>query len=1050
MRLPEFGVRRPVAAIMIFLAATAMGIVSLMFLNLDLMPKIDVPAISVVTVYAGAGPKEVENRVTKVLESQLSTVTGLDKLESSSQENVSIITLRFEWGTDLSEATNDIRDRVALARKDLPDTVKEPYIFKFDLSRMPILVMGVAATGKSRQGLRKLVDDQLAEPLKRLEGVAHVMVMGGVSRQIRVELDRRRLEATGVSLNQVMGLLAASNVSIPGGHLSLGRTDYLLRVPAEFKTVAQVGQLVVGQNPRTGSPVHLKEIARVRDDVEEATQFIEVDQGTGVILMISKQSGANTLEVTRRVRKELNWLQKGLPDDVKLVEIQDYAKYINLTVNNLKNAVIWGGLLVLLVLLVFLRNLRGSLIVAIAVPTSLVVTFVLMFAFGFTLNIMSLMSLSIAIGLVVDDSIVVLENIQRHRAAGAPANEGAIAGASEVSQAVIAASLSTMVIFVPVLFIGGIVGILFQQLALIITMALLASLAVSQILVPSLSARLLVVKPPSGTMGWLFQQSEKVFVGLESIYTGLLAWGLRHRVTVITGVIGACAASLLAVPHMKTEFLPSHDTAKVQVAVELPVGTRKEITGRVVRTMSARIQRTVPELKGQFTMWGAGKEGAEFASMLGMGQGSNYAVILMTLSSKDKRQESNKEIAEKLRPFLESFPAAKVLINTDDPMTALLGTGGALQVVVRGHDEHTASNLARQVADRMRAIRGVTDISISRKEGVPELQVQVDRDKASALGLNAATIAMTVRNAFNGVTVTKYRVKGDEHDIFLQLRPEDRKQISDLTGLTVRSMAGKLVSLGNVAKVVHGTGPVKIERIDQERVIRVSASIQGRDLGGVSAELKRGIDTIKVPAGFSLKIGGAREEQKKSFKLLFAALLLGILLVYMVMAAQFESLREPFIIIFSVPFAMVGALWAFVVTGQSLSLLSFIGVIMLVGIVVKNGIVLIDYVNILRARGKTVAEAVQEGGRHRLRPVLMTAITTICGMLPLALARGEGAEIWNGMAIVVIGGLMVSTVITLIFAPILYSVFEQGRERRLQRKRADRHQADVQASEEVA
>ncbi|MCD6498810.1 MAG: efflux RND transporter permease subunit [Deltaproteobacteria bacterium] len=1037
MTLPEFGVRRPVAAIMVFLAVVVIGVVALTRLNMDLMPKFDLPVISVITIYRGAGPKEVEQRVTKVLETQLATVTDLDRVESTSQENASIITLRFDWGTDLTEAANEIRDKLSLAKKRLPDGADEPYMMKLDMSQMPILMLGISASGPSRRGLKKLIEDKVADPLKRLPGVATVMVMGGAKRQVRVELDQRRLQATGIGLDQVMGLLASSNLNVPGGVLDTGRTSYTVRVPAEFESPAQIGQLVVGQNPRTGAPVHLADVAHIVDGPERATQFLEANGHTAVGLMIAKQSGANTVEVTKRVRAELKRMGKQLPRDLQIVEIKDYSKDISNTVDNLKETILWGGILVLLVVLLFLRNLRGSLIVALSIPTSLVVTFALMFMMGYTLNMISLTSLAIAIGMVVDDSIVVLENIHRHRTSGARALEGASEGASEVGMAVTASTLSTLAIFLPVVFLGGIVGIFFTQLAAIVSMALIASLAVSLILVPTLSSRLLVVKPPSGVMGWLFRQSERIFDGLERGYGAILGWALRHRVVVITGIVAVCGASLVTVPYLKTEFMPEQDTGSLTVSVEMPVGTRHEITGRIVRRINERLRRAVPETRSTMSMWGSGEEGQEATAMLGMGQGPNYGIVMATLGSRDKRARTTKEVAKSLRPFLATLPATRARLNSGDPMqTALLGGARPITVEVRGHDEKIAARLARRVAAGLKRISGITDVDISRKEGVPELDVHVDRDKAAALGLNIAAVAMTVRNAFNGVTVSKYRVGGDEYDIFVRLRPEDRSSPDDLAGLTVKSMLGKTIRLENVARIVRSVGPEKIERKNQERLIYVGADIEGRDLGSVAEDVRNMVDRIQVPPGFSLRIGGAREEQQKSFHLLYLALLLGIALVYIVMAAQFESLRDPFIILFAIPFAIVGALWAFVLTGQTLSVLSFIGVIMLVGIVVKNGIVLVDYINILRARGLGVTDAVRQGGRHRLRPVLMTALTTILGMLPLAMSRGEGAEMWNALATAVIGGLAVSTVITLIFVPTLYAVFEQGRERRLARKRA--------------
>ncbi len=1031
MKLSEFGVKRPVAAVVLFAGVVAMGLFSLSRLNVDLTPKIDIPAVTVVTVYPGAGPREVEQRITKVLESELASVSGLDKMESLSQESVSMITLRFQWGQDLTEATNDIRDQVARARKKLPASVETPYVSKFDLAQMPILVMGFSATGASRAQLRDVIDDRIVEPLKRVDGVGKVSLVGGARREIRVELDRRRLKATGVSINRVMKLLAASNVSVPGGHLKLGRSDYILRVPGEYTRVADIGTLVVGVNGKTGAPVHLNEIARVRDTFQEKTQVTRLDGHTGVAVVIRKQSNANTVLVAAKVQGVLNTLAKTLPADVQMVVVRDTSLMISRTIDNLKRTLAVGGVLVIVVLLVFLRNFRVALIAALSIPTSLIATFLLMYAFDYTLNMMSLMSLVIAIGMVVDVSIVVLENIQRHRESGARTGQAAIHGTEEMGSAVVASTVTTIAIFVPVLFAGGIIGIFFKQLAVIITMALIASLAAALVLVPALASKLPARRKHGRVVGWLFNQSERVFVWLERSYAGLLGWSLRHRLAVLLGIAVVCGSTLLLVPRMKTAYFPEQDSGFVTVQVELPAGTRLSETSAVMRRMSKKVQTDVHERAAYFGMWGADRDHPEISRMMGMGNGTNYGLMMVRLNAKDKRQRSSKKVARDLRPFLESFPATKVSITAEDALQSLLtGSGKPVSVEVRGHDEKTAFELAEQVARRLKGIEGLTDVEIGRKRGLPELQVIVDRERAATLGLNVAQIAMTVRQAFNGARATQYRVGGDEYNVYVQLRPEDRKRVDDLSGLTMRSVTGRHIPLGSVAKVVRSTGPVSIERKNQTRVIKVSANLQGRDLGSASKDIRRELASMDVPPSFELHLGGSMEEQQKSFKQLLLALLLGIALVYMVMAVQFGSLRDPFIILFAIPFALVGALWAFIITGETLSVLSFVGMIMLVGIVVNNGIVLVDYIKILRARGVALAEAVKLAGQHRLRPVLMTAFTTIFGVLPMALNTGQGAELWRGMAVAIIGGLAVSTVVTLVFVPVLYHVFQARAERR--------------------
>lgn len=1043
MNLPELGVRRPVTTAMLFTAIIILGFVSLSRLGIDLMPKIEIPTIGVITQYEGAGSQEVENRITELLEERLATVSDLDKIESTSQEGLSIVLLKFEWGTNLDVASNDVRDSLDIVKPYLPEDVDDPSIFKFDLSMMPVLIMGVTAD-ESYPHLRKIIEDKVCTPLEAIPGVAAARVRGGLERQILVEIDRTRLEAYHLSINQIVGVLRAENISLPGGHLKIGRLDYILRTPEELE-ISEIEKIVVAT--RSGVPIYLKHIASVRDAFKEETEKVHIDRMPGIIMMVQKQSGANTVNVSRRVLQELEALGKELPPDVNLKVVMDFSEFITLSIKNLRNTVFFGGIFVFLVILFFLRNLRGSIIVASSIPICLIITFVLMFAGDFTINILSLSSLAIAIGMVVDAAIVVYENIHRHTELGERASEAAVIGASEVGTPIVAAVLCMVSVFIPLVFVGGMTGVLMRELAFTISLALLASLFTALTLIPMLSSKLLrarreseVSNPTSRKipLSRFYIQSEKWFKGLENRYRLLLGWALSHRRLVISGGFVILALSFAMVKFVSTEFMPAMERGMLTFNVELPVGERFEETGKVVKTMDEIIAKHVPEMETCFSRWGYAERGIE--SLMGGEQGSNIGMSMTKIVTKSERKRSEREIALDLKSKFSSFPGAEVRFSAEDPMEGLMfGGGKPLTIEIRGYDLGTARNFSRQVAEVIKGIRGVSDVEISRREGKPELQIIVDRDRASSLGLNVANIATAIETYFKGKVATQYREGGDEYDILVRLREEDRQHIKDVENVFVTSPLGKQIGLSNIAEIRRQVGPVKIERKGQERIVKVSGEIYGRDLGSVVREAKEKLSRLTIPPGFTFGFGGAREEQEKSFRLLFLALILGIILVYMVMASQFESIRDPFIILSAIPFSMIGVIWALIITGYTLSVISFIGLIMLTGIAVETGIVLISYINILRRRGMETREAIMEGGRVRFRPVLMAAITTILGLTPLALARGEGAEMWSPLAITVIGGLLVSTVVTLIFIPTLYSVFEERVKRKLSRQKMRRN-----------
>ncbi len=1025
MRLPQFGVRYPVTTTMVFVAVVILGIVSLTRLGLDLMPDIEIPSIAVLTTYQGAGPQEVESKITKALEDRLATVKNLDKIESFSSEDVSTVILKFDWGINLDEAANDVRDMVGLAEKYLPDDADKPVVFKFDLSMMPILILGVTAD-ESYSTLYDLIDDRICDPLKAVPGVAAAVIRGGLERQILVELDRSRLEAYHLSANDVIHSLRKENLDIPGGHIKTGLKDYLIRTPEELE-LDEIGKIVLTVT-KNGAAVYLKDVATVKDAFKERTQEVEVNRKPGLIIMVQKQSGANTVQVAERVLKELKELKKNLPADVDIFVARDFSDFIKNSMSNLRDALCVGGILVILIVFLFLRNLRAGLIVACSIPTSLIVAFFFLYIGGYTLNILSVSSLAIVMGMVVDAAIVVLDNIYRHRESGERAQEASIFGASEVGKAITASTLTTCAIFVPIVFVGGITGIMFKEMAFVICLTLLASLFTALTLIPMLTAKFLKFQPlrkqNRAFTAKFYVQSEQWLKKLDSTYRNFLKWSLSHKKTIILGGFSILLFSLLLLPLVGTKFMSEVDSGMFQGMVELPVGTRLEETGKVVRSIEAVIAKEVPEKTITFARWGSGTSGP--GKMMGGNEGSNIGMFGVRLVPKEQRERLVKRIVDELRPLTTKYPGAKVRYNTEDPMSGLLFAGGKPFVIeIYGHDLDTGMVLAKEIASELKKVEGIVDVEISRKMGKPELQIRVNRDKASHLGLNVSDIGDTIQVFFSGEGATKYREKGKEYDIFVRLQEKDRKDISDLENSFITSPTKKQIRLTSVADVVEESGPVRIERKNQERIIRVSANLSGRDLGSAVGEAEKRLSKIKIPKDFFVEFGGEREEQEKAFGLLTIALLLGMILVYMVMAGQFESFRDPFIILFSIPFGMVGVVLVHIIFGQTFNINSFIGLIMIVGIVVNNAIVLISYINILRARGLGVRDAVTEGGRARLRPVLMTTLTTVFGLLPLVLSRGEGSEEWVTLGLTVIGGLLFSTLITLIFVPTLYSIFEE-------------------------
>ncbi len=1026
MRLSEISVRYPVTTLMVFLAMILLGLFSLTQLGLDLMPNIEIPVISVITTYRGAGPEEVESKITEVLEDRLSTVANLDSIESTSEEGLSIISLKFDWGINLDEASNDVRDRISLAEGFLPDEIEKPVVFKIDLSMIPILVLTVTAD-ESYPILHDLIEDEIADPLKTIPGVATAMIRGGLEREIRVDIDRSRLEAYNLSIERIVSILKQENISIPGGHIKMGEKDYLIRTPEELE-VDEIGKTVVATT-KEGASVYLKDVATIEDSFRDKTREIKINRTEGLMVFIQKQYGANNVDVTKMVFKKLEILKRRLPKDVEIKVARDFADFIEGSLGNLRGALLFGGLLVILVLLFFLRSLKAGFIVACSIPTSLIVAFLMLYLGGYTLNLLSVSSLAIAMGMVVDCAIVVMDNISRHRERGQRSSEAAIFGASEMGKAITASTFTTIAVFVPIIFVGGVTGIMFKEMAYVICLTLLTSLFTALTLIPMLSSKFLKVQEGNKegrTLSKLYLKSEGLLLSLDETYSKLLKWSLFHRKRVVLLGGSILIFSLAMFGLVGTRFMPEVDSNMFRIDIELPVGARFEETGKVVETIDEIVEREVPEKTVGFTFWGYEERGMSgFHRIMGR-EGTNIGFLGARLVPKEERKRLVQDIVKDLRAKLPKFPGAKLRFSTEDPLAGMLyAEGKPLMVEIYGYDLKVGDMLASEVAGILQDIRGVVDIEISRKVGKPELQIRVARDRASHLGLNISDIGNTIESMFSGEEATKYREKGKEYDIFVRLKENDRSRISDLENSFIATPYDKKVRLSNVATIVEESGPISIERKRQQRIIKVTANLQNRDLGSAVREAKKKFSKLVIPEGFFVQFGGEREEQEKAFKLMGLAMILGAILVYMVMASQFESFRDPFIILFSIPFAMVGVIWIHLIFGEIFTIDSFIGVIMLVGIVVNNGIVLISYINILRRRGIEIRDAIVQGGRSRLRPILITTMTTIFGLLPLVFSTGEGSEEWVALALTVIGGLAASTLVTLILIPTLYSIFEE-------------------------
>ena len=1019
MKFSEFGVKNPVTTSMIFVAIVVLGAFAYTLVGIDLMPDFDVPVVMVVTQYEGAGPQEVEQRVTELIEARVAAVENVDEVTSTSMEGVSLVKVKFKWGIDMGVATNDIRDKIDQIRKRLPDAAEAPLLMKIDMSMIPVVIYGVSAE-ESWNKLDTITDDKVIDRLKRISGVATVTGEGGAKRTIHVRLNRERLEATGITGTEIVNTIRGQNLTNPGGHIRSGMMDYLIRTPEEFTSVEQIGEVVLRHTDN--GVIKVKDVAEVEDGLAELTEEFLMNGKQARGIMIQKQSGGNTVAVAAAVKEAQPKIEKELPKDIKMMEFLDTSEFIKNTVSNLKESLIFGGICVILVILFFLRDFRASLIIAITIPTSLIITFLLMFLNDYTINQISLSSLVIAIGMVVDNAIVVIDNIKRYLERGVKPKEAASWGASEMTASVVASTLTTVVIFLPIMFTTGITKIFFGQLAAIVSMALLASLISGLLLTPMLASKLLTKDSEikTGILGNLFSKFENVLVAIENGYVKLLNYLLNNRKKMILTMVYLLIQSFALIPLVGVEYMPNQDQGRFTVKVELPTGTRFEETGKVCKQIREIVLNKFPdEVLSDVISYGIGENAESVA--FNNDKGSNRGQAQFRFRSRNVRKTPLADIITAVRPEIEQIPGVIVRFETSRSM----GSGKDFTLNIYGHDLDEGVKYANRLAEVFKGIEGLADLEVSQKLAKPELTVRIDREKASSLGLNVNTIANAIELYFSGNTTVKYREGGDEYDIEVRLRPEDREKIDDLDQVTVPGKDGEPVRISNFVKVEQSLGPTNVQRYDQQRYIQITGSAYNRDTGSIIAEAEGLINQIPVPPSFSWEFAGDEKDRKESFLLLMEAGLLGIMLVYMVMASQFESLLAPFIIAFSIPFGFIGAIVMLIIARSRLSVVSLLGALILIGIVVNNGIVLISFVNILIARGYKTRAALIEAGKSRLRPVLSTTTTTVLGMIPMGISQGDGAEMWVPIAWTVIGGLLVSTCMTMTMMPVVFSLCQK-------------------------
>lgn len=1017
MNISELSIKRPVTVIMVMLIIIVFGVVSYIKSPMDLLPSMDIPMAIIVTDYEGVGSEEVENFITRPIESAAATVSNMKSVTSQSVEGASIVIVEFNNGTDMDFAALDMRERLDMIRDFLPDGASDPMVIKINPDMLPVVQIGISSENKSEVELKNFVEDNIQPNLERIEGVASVTLSGGLTREITVNMDKTKMENFKLSINQVAGTLQMENINLPSGVVEHGDRNLNVRSKGEFSSVKEIENIPIVL-PQ-GNIIYIRDIATIDEGYKEKTSINRMDGGDSIGLAIQKETTANTAEVTNLIKKELSDII-GENEDINIQLAFDQGIFVEQAVSGLVENGIMGAILAMIILLLFLKSIRPTLVIAISIPMSVISTFILIYISNTTLNMISMGGLALGVGMMVDNSIVVLENIYRHRNAGMDRFEAALVGTKEVTGAIIASTLTTVVVFVPIIFTDGIAAEVFKEMALTVSFSLLASLVVALTIVPMLSSKMLKtskVKEGKTFFSKLIVKWDGVINGLDNIYRVILKGVLNSRLVTIIITLVVSAVCIGTIYFVGVEFIPSTDQGLFTVSIDMGDGVLLEETDEVAKKVE-KIIADIPEVAIMFTTIGG-----DSSDMISMGSSSNSTSINATLVPLSQRSKSTNEIVEMVRSEVEKIPGADITVR-DAGMDMLAMMGNPIAVQIYGNDLEELNKIAYEVLDIVESVEGTRQVETSASKGRLEAGVYVDRNKASLYGISTMQVASAISTSLQGQVATRYRVGGDEIDVKLKFPDEINKTYQSLNNISVLSPTGINVPLGEVVEIKLEEGPVNITRRNQTRYVTVSADLFGRDVGSVNSEIQEKLNELNLPNGYYIQIGGENEQIVGSFENLGKTLLLSILLIYMVMAAQFEKFLQPFIIMFSVPLAFSGAALGLFITGRTLNIASLIGVIMLAGIVVNNAILLVDYINNLREKGMERNEAILKAGSTRLRPILMTTLTTILGLIPLSLGIGEGAEIQAPLATVVMFGLAVSIILTLVIIPVVYTLFD--------------------------
>jgi len=1037
MKPYETAVKNPVGTSLIFIGLVLIGLIFYFQLPIDLLPDIEMNVISVMTYYPGAGADDVETNVTRPLEDILNSTENLKHIISRSRDGVSVIILQFEYGTNTDNAMNDVRDKLELSSQLLPDGSTDPMLLKFSADMMPVMTLSATAE-ESTEAMYKILDDQIVNPLNRIPGVGTVSIGGAPQREIQVNVTPQKLEAYHLSLEQIAQVIAAENVNIPAGNFDIGTQTYMLRLEGEMAESRDLNFLIVGNN--RGKPIYLRDVATVNDTVKSRVLENYTNGRRSASIVVQKQTGANSVAIAKAVKERLPQLQKNLPPDIQIEVVTDTSDYIRVAINSLLETILLALIIVGAVVLFFLGRWRATIIILTTIPISLIGSFIYLYITGNTINIISLSSLSIAIGMVVDDAIVVLENITTHLERGSRPRQAAVYGTEEVSLSIVASTLTIVAVFLPMTMTTGLAGILFEQLGWMVTIIISLSLIIAMTLTPMMSSYMLRATKDMNKNKFDLWYSHKILPLLDNLdknYAKLVNWAARKRwrtvgiiATIFIGGVIICALTL------KTEFLPSSDNNQIGMTIEMPTGTRVEIAREEGLKIQKMLSEKYPEIQIISFSVGQADEDNLIASM--MDNGTHLMSYTLRMVDAADRKRTIYEIADEIRKDLSQYPELyRYQVQPGGGRMSTMG-GSYVNVDIYGYDLATTDRIAADLKAKLSDIKGLRDVTITRKDYRSEYQVEFDREKLALNGLTMSTAAGAIRNRINGLVMTQYREEGDEYDITVRFDEKYRQSLEDVENILIYTPTGEGVRVRDLGTVVERSSLPQIDRKDRQRIVTVQATIYRRALNEVVLDIQQAINTTQIPSEIGVEITGSLEDQQESFGDLTVLLIIAVLLVYIVMASQFESLTYPFIIILSVPFAFIGSLLLLTITGTPLGIMAFIGLIMLVGMVVKNGIVLIDYINLNRERGMSIITAVVHGGRSRLRPVLMTALTTILGMVPLAIGTGQGSEIWKSLGLSIVGGMTFSTIVTLVLVPALYSIFGSygvNRKRRIHRQK---------------